>query len=298
MTEPTAPPTTARPGPDELAAINAPQLDASLLTEAAPANLRPAIRRARSDLPAIYGDGCHLDATVTVPGPCAFGDLASPTTIVLFGDSHAAQWFPALEALAIQHHWRLVVLTKKGCPTAAISVFSPMVDRELRECDAWRLHVADRLQVEHPALILMSSYRYRQAGSWAGVDSNDAWRQGLSVTLAAFGPLASKVLVLGDTPTPAHDVPACVSSHLGDVATCVTDRPEAVRDDRLDVEREVASASGASFVSTSDWLCSPAACPVIVGDVLVYRDANHITATAATWLAPYVEAAIVPLVGG
>ena len=35
---------------------------------------------------------------------------------------------------------------------------------------------------------------------------------------------------------------------------------------------------------------------MIVGDVLVYRDANHITATAATWLAPYLRVATAPLV--
>ena len=62
------------------------------------------------------------------------------------------------------------------------------------------------------------------------------------------------------------------------------------------VEQEVAAAHGATFVSTSDWLCSPTECPVIVGDVLVYRDANHITATAATWLAPYLRVATAPLV--
>ena len=134
---------------------------------------------------------------------------------MLFGDSHAAQWFPALAQLADQHRWRLLVLTKKGCPTASISVFSPMVNRELRECDAWRINVAARLAAEQPDLVLMSSYRYRQTGAWAGVEGNQAWQQGLSATLAAYRPLADRVLVLGDTPTPARDIPACVSANLG-----------------------------------------------------------------------------------
>ena len=207
----TAPPTTVRPSSDELAVLNEPQLLAGLLTEASPANLRPSLRGARGDLPGIYNDGCHLDAAVTTPGPCTFGDPTSTTTVALFGDSHAAQSFPALAQLADQHRWRLLVLTKKGCPTASISVFSPMVNRELRECDAWRINVAARLAAEQPDLLLMSSYRYRQTGAWAGVDGNEAWQQGLSATLAAYRPLARRVLVLGDTPTPARDIPACVS---------------------------------------------------------------------------------------
>jgi hypothetical protein len=292
----TVTPTTVLPGPVQLAAANAGQLAQSVLTQAVPANLRPSLRGARSDLPAIYHDGCHLDAAVTKPGSCVFGDPASPTTVVLFGDSHAAQWFPAFDAVAREQHWRLLVLTKKGCPTADISVFSPMVNRELTECVAWRANVATRLAAERPALVVMSSYRYRQTGAWAGVDANQAWRQGLDTTLTMLGPLAPSVLVLGDTPTPGQDVPGCLSANLGNVPACVTPRAEAVRDDRLAIEQEVAAAHGASFVSTSDWLCSPTECPVIVGDVLVYRDANHLTATAAAWLAPYVEAATAPLV--
>jgi len=200
---PTLPPasSTTVPGPDELAAANQPQLVASLRTRAAPSNLRPSVRQARNDLPAIYHDGCHLDPAVTEPPTCAFGDTASPTTVVLFGDSHAAQWFPALDDIARRHHWRLEVMTKKGCPTANISVFSPTVNRELKECDAWRLNVGTRLSAERPALIVMSSYRYRQVGAWAGIDADTAWRRGFGATMAAFRPLARQVLVLGDTRT-------------------------------------------------------------------------------------------------
>jgi len=292
----TAPPTTQLSS-DQLAAINVKNLTAGTLTHDVPANLRPSLRQVRSDLPAIYHDGCHLDPAVTVPPPCVFGDPASATTVVLFGDSHAAQWFPAMEDLATRHHWRLVVMTKKGCPTASISVFSPIVNRELRECDPWRSNVIKRIAAEHPALVVMSSYRYRQTGAWAGIEPNEAWRRGLGTTLDALAPLTRQVLVLGDTPTPAHDVPSCVSAHLRDVARCIAARRDAVHDDRLSVEREVAAAHRAAFISTSNWLCSPTDCPVIVGDLLVYRDANHITAHAATWLMPYLEAAVVPLVG-
>ena len=65
-----------------------------------PADLVPALADVRDDLPTIYGDGCHLDQRTVTPKVCVFGDPSSSTTVVLFGDSHAAQWFPALERLA------------------------------------------------------------------------------------------------------------------------------------------------------------------------------------------------------
>ena len=293
---PAVAPPPAAPGPEELAARNEPVLEAGLATEQLPVDVQPSVRGARTDVPGVDHDGCNLDATVTTPGPCTFGDTSSTTTIVIFGDSHAAQWFPALDAITTQHRWRLLVMTKKGCPSADIAVFSPMVGRELRECDAWRTNVVDRLAGEHPSLIILSSFRYaRQMGAWSGVEPNEAWQRGLTATLDSFAPLGAKLLVLGDTPTPAQDAPSCVAGHLNHVSACAAQRADAVRDDRLSVERDVAAAHGAAFVPTSDWLCTATACPVIADDLFLYRDNNHITATAATWLAPLLDAAMTPL---
>ena len=74
-------------------------------------------------------------------------------------------------------------------------------------------------------------------------------------------------------------------------------RSGAVRPDRLAVERDVAATYDADFVPTSDWMCTDAACPVIVGNILMYRDNSHITATAAEFLSPYLEAAIKSIIG-
>jgi hypothetical protein len=69
-------------------------------------------------------------------------------------------------------------------------------------------------------------------------------------------------------------------------------RDGAVRPGRLAVEREVAAKYDAEFIPTSDWMCTGSACPVIIGNVLMYRDNSHITATASVFLAPYVDAAL------
>jgi len=39
------------------------------------------------------------------------------------------------------------------------------------------------------------------------------------------------------------------------------------------------------MVSTNDMLCGAVACPVIVGDVLMYRDESHLTTVASEALA-------------
>jgi hypothetical protein len=47
-----------------------------------------------------------------------------------------------------------------------------------------------------------------------------------------------------------------------------------------------------TVVDPVPWFCTTEHCPVIVGNVLVYRDAGHITATYARMLAPQLDQAL------
>ena len=250
-----------------------------------PSNLTPSLGSAYQDKPSIYADGCILGDNSSTPGECVFGVAESPVTVVLFGDSHAAQWFSAMNAAALHNGWRLVVLTKMGCPTADVAVTNAV---RRPECGPWRANVLARIATLHPDLVVLSAYRYK------GSDDT-TWRAGLDRTLTVLRPEATRVLVLGDTPTPPSDVPSCVAGHLRDVEVCMSTRDAAIRPRRLQAEEQVAAAHGADFVSTDDWLCTDQFCPVVIGDVLVYRDDSHLTTTAAALLTPYVEVMLRPL---
>jgi peptidoglycan/LPS O-acetylase OafA/YrhL len=75
--------------------------------------------------PAVYGDGCHVNYGEIESGDCRYGAIGSATKIVLYGDSHAAQWFPSLEKLAREKGFELTSLTKSACS----SVDSPRPDQ-------------------------------------------------------------------------------------------------------------------------------------------------------------------------
>ncbi len=298
----TSPPTAAAPtevsSNDLVAAVapivaaNSVALDAAALTPDVPANLRPSLARASGDRPVLYDDGCILSDGASDPPPCVFGDPESSIGVVLFGDSHAAQWFPAMQEIAVAHHWRLTVMTKKGCPTADIRILKTGLDAE---CARWRAAVTARLATDRPDLIVMSAYRYRAGGSGIGLDPDEAWRVGLTTTLDALRPTADRVLLLGDTPTPSVDVPSCLAGHLRSVQQCAATRDRAVKTLRLAVESSVADAHDALVANTADWSCTVTTCPAIVGDVLMYRDDNHLTTAASLLLAPYLDATLAPL---
>ena len=65
---------------------------------------------------------------VGIPGTnsnkCLYGNPNGEKTLILFGDSHAMQYFPTVDELAEIHDWRLIVLTKAECPPEELEVRS------------------------------------------------------------------------------------------------------------------------------------------------------------------------------
>jgi hypothetical protein len=53
-----------------------------------------------------------------------------------------------------------------------------------------------------------------------------------------------------------------------------------------------------SFLDLADYLCDDTRCPAEIGNVLVYLDDNHVTASYATTMAPVIEDQVVAVVGG
>jgi hypothetical protein len=261
--------------------------------------LTPSPASAKGDVPTIYANGCHLQKPTVSHAECAFGDLTSSTVVVLFGDSHAAQWFPALQSLATGHHWRLLVRTKSGCPAPDVSIFDRGLKRTYDECDTWRTAVLAELAVRHPALVVAAGTRTdslvdRSTGSRMTASATGAeWRAGWARTLSRLGAAGVPVAVLRDTPWPGINVPACVATHAGAPSACDLSR-DALDSPSYDVgtTKGTATAHGVDLTSV---ICDPTRCPVTHGRYLVYRDTSHLTATFSRALAPYLYTALAAL---
>jgi len=102
-------------------------------------------------------------------------------------------------------------------------------------------------------------------------------------------------LIIGDTPLPIHQIPNCLSKQPRNVRGCIAPRKDSVDVSRVQLERDIAGEHDASFVSVSNWLCGTSECPVIIGNMILYRDNNHISATASVYFAPFLAAVMVPL---
>lgn len=261
-----------------------------------PANLVPPLANASTDEPLPYQYGCMLGFLSTYVPPCVFGDVrATKKTVVIFGDSHAAQWFPALDRLANARHWRLIVWTKATCPPVDISLFSPDLGRPYTECNDFVSVVIARIKALHPMLVVMG-IAPNYDSPYGVVQDGPKWLADLGKVVAQVRSSGAQVLIMGPIESPGNVVPDCLSGNLSDVPACnipPIDRhegPGLVGYDRAGViaERGAVVRAGGHFVDVKPWFCTPKMCPVIVGNLLVFRDNDHITATYASFLAPVV----------
>jgi hypothetical protein len=265
------------------------QLAIAVGRDAVPEDLTPSLADAHADKATPFTDGCHLDYYGTTSPPCAYGDLQSATRVVLLGDSHAVQWFPALDAIATRRRWRLEDLTKTICPPLLIHLWQPGWGRAYTECDTWRAGALRRIRAEHPALVVLGVARHY--GPEYRIHVYDrTWLDGLAAVVRTLRDDRAAVLVMGPTPKPQRDVPDCLADHLSRATRCGTARATAVDASGAAAERRTVEHAGGSYAEVPDWLCTAQSCPPILGDALLYRDDNHLTTTYVDFLTPLVAA--------
>ncbi|SEC65143.1 Peptidoglycan/LPS O-acetylase OafA/YrhL, contains acyltransferase and SGNH-hydrolase domains [Rhodococcus jostii] len=257
--------------------------------QAVPSNLSPPLADAPADKPAVFVNGCVRSWREVGQDECASGDVTSPTTVALVGDSHAAMWAPAFEQAAEQRHWRLETMGKVTCPLLDLPLTSPYLGREYTECEQWRGEVVARLQAERPRLIVVSMSR-RYGADFGFTVFGREWLDSLTRLVTELRATGAAVLILGPIPDPQSTVPTCLSDHLDDATACSPPRPAAVNDAGVAAESAVTTAGGGRYADLTALFCTAERCPVIVGNDLVYRDDNHLTLEHAQALTPVVAA--------
>ncbi|KQO99454.1 acyltransferase family protein [Leifsonia sp. Leaf264] len=235
-------------------------------------NISPALRRTAADNPAIYADGCHRGLPSTDASGCTFGSDPDAPRVVLFGDSHGAQWFPALLPTAEAGTILLETDTKSDCPSVLVDA---ELERPYPQCDQWREAVIDRLNADPPAMIVLASYSTHYLPPDAPAEASAAlWRDGLDATVAALPDVP--VTWITDTPHQGATPAICLSAHLDDADACAVPRAQAI-DTRL--QKEEQRVAGLGWIDMNNYICGPDECPAVIGSYLVYRDGNHLTAT-------------------
>ena len=248
--------------------------------------VRPAPQHASGDRGRIYADGCLVFRRKTVSPRCVYGDRSAPTTVVLFGDSHAMQWSPALFKVAQRRHWRLVALVKSSCPPADVAIFDDSLRREYTECETWRRHALARIRRIRPAMVLVSSLTsysvLRGPDKLGPQQSHRRLREGYREVLQRLEKVSPTVVAIGDSPHHMKHADDCVAANPDHLQACSRSREKArPPQPLLDAAHQLRRVRALDPISA---FCPEDTCPAVIGNTLVYRNADHVTATYAATL--------------
>ncbi|MBM7814790.1 acyltransferase family protein [Saccharothrix algeriensis] len=209
--------------------------------------------------------------------------------IVVVGDSHMQQYLAALGQVARQRNWEVVAMNKGACPFSAESNAMPGDAKCLR----WNADAFDKILSLRPDLVLTNGTRDVRAGLTEETPPGFVaqWRKLEEAGIA--------VAAVRDNPRHPFKPSECASTHGAAAPRC-----GAPRATLLSPEPPYASIpdlpSNVEFLDFSDYFCPGDHCPPVIGNVHVYLDDSHISATYMKTMASAVERAIDSLspVGG
>lgn len=243
----------------------------------------PPLSSALRDNPAVYADGCHVARDAVEPTPCYYGSRDARKTIVIAGDSHAAQWIPALRAIAETRDYLIVTHTKSACPFIEGAVTR---GRKLySECAVWNENAMRDIIELQPDLLVTAKISSTTLEGYADPAANDAGvASGLAAAWQRLGDAGIPVIALEQTPRFVFSIPECVAKNPANPQKCARPRSEVLgRYDPTPIA--AARVATARAVTMNDLICLKETCPPIIGNVLIYRDPHHLTATYSRTLA-------------
>jgi hypothetical protein len=271
--------------PAVVAAVNSPpnrHLD--------PAALNPPIGELQNtDYLPSQDQSCKAHLGQTSSPICRLGAASSSRTMVVIGDSHAEMWMPAIISLGQRDGWAVVPLLKQGCLasewTGGYHVDAGHSLASLDECHAWFNWAMAQARSLHPDVVLIAGYY-----SYVGIPGEPWVLNGLRAAADGVKRSAKHVAIIGDPPTRANNPVDCLLAPNATFASC--SRP--LGQDQTAITgavSQMAASDGLGFIDTTGWFCYEAQCPLVIGNVIAYRDDNHLTPTYSTALSGAFRAA-------
>ena len=241
------------------------------------APLMPTQAALPDDWPVFDGGTCNTNGKELL-NLCNNGVDDGVRSIVVLGSSHAHVLNTPILELAQKNHWSVTSLTKGYCPLGE--------DVELgidESCAKFNHETMAKVLAMKPDLVVTTSTRTNVL--WEKPEIlDDSWIDAVK-TLNTAG---IAVLAVRDTPRSAQDVPECLAESPDDYIGCGAKRID-LFSDVPPTDGIAGSLPGTTFLDFTDYFCGDIYCPAVIGNVIVYKDDNHVTRSYMNTFTPIFE---------
>jgi SGNH domain (fused to AT3 domains)/Acyltransferase family len=194
---------------------------ASVHNHTIPKDVVPSVQASARDFGAPNGRCTPAVGQISVPA-CVFGDRHGARTMVLYGDSHALMWFQAVNAIAKEAHWRLVLLGKGYCMANTYPLGTTGL---MNLCARWQAFAVRRIRALDPDLVVVT--QEYQNGPGQQPYTAEQWKQAMEETFDEIRGRHTKLVVIGNIPKAVPSPPDCLAEHPTDVQACSVRRHDA-----------------------------------------------------------------------
>ncbi|MCD1284382.1 MULTISPECIES: acyltransferase family protein [unclassified Brevibacterium] len=246
-------------------------------------------------MPAATSDECMTDLASTAiithkadGSACEYGDVTAERELYVVGGSHSEQWLGALDTIGRERGIRIVPFLRSGCPLY-------YGGEDDANCDAWSRSVEKRIYDSPPSegVFMVST---RPQGGDAG--HSDYVPPEYQDVFSRIAEADIPIFAVRDNPWLKND-----RGEQLDPRACAAQDP-AADDCAVPAEAEFARSNPAEAVLTdpriihldlTEALIKEDAVRPVIGNVLVYRDWNHLTDQYVRTLAPELERQMYPV---
>ena len=230
--------------------------------------------------PSTYENGCHLNLNEYLPKDCFINQNSDGPLVYLYGDSHAAQWVPALEIASKYLNFKLRIFTKSSCPFLNLNLNA--------NCNLWQENVIHEISRNKPAIIILASMTNAKYYSPLNDKSyNLLWEKQFYKTLQ-FIKGENQVILIQDTPYSLFDTTDCLTRNIS--SSCNFKFRESKLSKSI---REISDVRKINYLSINNYLCPDDSCIASNGQFSYYFDKHHISVSLSkslsTQLIDYLE---------
>lgn len=229
--------------------------------------------------------------------PCYYGDVSSQETLYVIGGSHSEQYITALDQIGKKRNVRVIPIIKMGCPLVNEGKWD---HSDFSDCDRWSESALKWIIDNPPTMgVFITSTR---PTSILGIGPDrvpdsyvELFKKISDAGIYIYAVRDNPWIMARDENT--HELvdyqlnaKTCISSG-GSPEDCGTIQSDALAEvnPAIDAYSEVENIQHIDFTPL---FCQNGYCPAVIGNVLVYRDSNHLTDIFINSMEPFLESAI------
>ena len=247
-----------------------------------------------TDVPQYWVDNCLDAPDAATEKVCVFGDTKNPVlTVAMVGGSTDGNWFPALEQIALQRHWKLVTDLHGTCEWTDAMLVQAATGDKYTACYAWGQATLKDLETKiKPDVVVVGGYPEDGTvgdpvpGSAASIATIAAGMATYWTDLENHG---ISVVAMRETPVPDFSLADCVVKYGRTSAKCMVPTAKAILADSPSVLAAKDTGGKVPVIDMNQFICGPTECAPVVGNILVYFDGRHLTASYSESMARYLE---------